>query len=58
MKIKMIVSCATPDACYSKNREYDVTDEIGNDLVRAQYAAEVRQTETAKVKPPENAKTK
>jgi hypothetical protein len=59
MRIKMLIGCAGPDVAYSNGHEYDVTKEVGEDLVRAGHAFEITtRSETASVKPIETAKKK
>jgi len=50
MKIKILVSVASIDFSFGVGDVVDVSDEIGNDLVRAKYAEEVKPA-TAKRKP-------
>jgi len=56
MRIKMLIGCAGPDQAYNNGHEYEVTKEVGDDLIRAKFAFEIRTpTENAKVKPQEKA---
>lgn len=58
MKIKALYGIAGIDYTFSKGGVYDVTSDIGNDLVKGGLAVEVKTDERAKVTPVETAKTK
>ena len=54
----MLIGCASDTAAYRNGDEYDVTEEVGKDLVKAQFAIEIKEakTERATTKPVEKAK--
>ena len=58
MRIKTLVGIAGADYTYQRGIEYDVTDEIGSDLVRAGHAVEVKVEERAKIEVSEKAKAR
>lgn len=58
MRIKALVGIAGSDHTYQRGVEYDVSDEVGNDLIRAGHAVEVKVEERAKIEVSEKAKAR
>lgn len=58
MKIRALIGIAGSAYTFSRGVEYDVTDEVGNDLVKAGHAIEIKTEERATVAPKENGKAR
>lgn len=60
MRIKVLIGCAGDNYAFRKGDEYDTSEEIGKDLVKAGFAIELSapKQERATATPTEKAKVK